>query len=360
MARPTKATMNLSAFSHNYRLAKSLSPQSKAIAVVKADAYGHGVIEMAKSLANEADAFGVACIEEALELRESGIVQPILLLEGFFSEDELPLINQHDFWCAVHSDAQIEALARQPKSDQYNVWLKFDSGMHRLGFSENEYQQAYDKLNALPQVKNIVLMTHFACADELSSTMNQQQFSLCMKTFAHINAPVSMANSAATLHDDKYRLDYLRPGIMLYGASPFPDAHFNGDKLKPVMTLSSEVIAIRQVAAGESIGYGQRFVCDKSMTIGTVAIGYADGYPRHAKDGTPMMVDGHRTKLVGRVSMDMLMVDLTNIPNAKVGSSVELWGDHILAAEVAYYSDTIPYTLFTGITRRVKKEYISL
>lgn len=359
MARPTKAIIDLAAFSHNYRLAKSLSPHSQAIAIIKADAYGHGAVTMAKTLADEADAFGVAFIEEALELRLAGITQPILLLEGFFSEDELSLIAEHNFWFAVHSDQQIEAIARQPETCQFNVWLKFDSGMHRLGFDQSNYQQAYQKLNALPQVNQVVLMTHFACADELTSDMNQKQYALSMETFNKLAAPMSIANSAATLDKEKYRLDYIRPGIMLYGSSPFEGSHPNADKIKPVMSLVSEIIATRQVAAGETIGYGQRFTCDKPMTIGTVAIGYADGYPRHAIDGTPVMVGGQQTRIVGRVSMDMLTVDLTDLPQAKVGSQVELWGKNIACSTVAQCSNTIPYTLYTGINKRVVRVYLN-
>ncbi|GLT13969.1 alanine racemase [Vibrio algivorus] len=361
MARPTKASIDLAAFRHNYRVAKAQSPNSKAVAIIKADAYGHGAVKLAHSL-SEADAFGVACIEEAIELREAGIKQPILLLEGFFEASELELIQRHHLWTALHSQHQIEAIKRQPESYNFNVWLKLDSGMHRLGFSPQDYPSAFEQLSELPQVDNIVHMTHFACADELDKSMTQSQLKTCKATLAQLKTQTSsFANSAATLahpssHSEQFS-GYTRPGIMLYGADPLLHPNSASKQLIPVMTLTSKIIAIREVKAQESVGYGERYRCERNMKIGTVAIGYADGYPRHAKDGTPVMVDGIRTQLVGRVSMDMLTVDLTDIPNADIGSTVELWGKNVKSAEVAHCCDTIPYTLFTGITRRVYKEY---
>lgn len=362
MARPTKASIDLAAFRHNYRVAKTQSPSSQAVAIIKANAYGHGAIELAHALP-EADAFGVACIEEAIELRESGIKQPILLLEGFFEESELELIRQYDFWTAIHNPEHIDALERQPVSSKISVWLKLDSGMHRLGFTPQTYPAAFQRLSALPQVNHIVHMTHFACADELEKSMTHAQLQVCDATFANLDAHAcSFANSAATLAHSASHIEhhggYTRPGIMLYGADPLSAPNSASQQLIPVMTLSSKIIAIRDVPAGDAIGYGERYRCSHNMRIGTVAIGYADGYPRHAQDGTPVLVDGIRTSLVGRVSMDMLTVDLTHIPDAHIGSSVELWGKTIKADEVARYCDTIAYTLFTGITRRVHKEYI--
>lgn len=358
MGRAATATINLEAFRHNYRLAKSVAPEQQAVAIIKADAYGHGAIKLAFALENEADAFGVACIEEALELREAGIKKPILLLEGFFSEDELPVISDQNFWCAVHSLEQIDIIERSQLHSPINIWLKMDSGMHRLGVQPQDYQLAYDRLHSLPQVNDIVLMSHFASADDFSSPVNAQQINCFNEITRNIEAPVSIANSAATLGHDETRREFQRPGIMLYGATPFAESHPLADQLQSVMTLTSEVIAIRDLQPGEGIGYSHRFVCDQPTKVGTVAMGYADGYPRHAKDGTPVIVNGQRTRIIGRVSMDMLTVDLTHIKDAKVGAKVELWGDQLPAAEVAPYADTIPYTLFTGITRRVHKKYI--
>lgn len=357
MARPATASIDLAAFKHNYALAKSLAPHSQAIAIIKADGYGHGAVQLAQALDDQADAFGVACIEEAIELREAGIQRPILLLEGFFETSELPLIAHYQLWTAVHNQQQIDAIAQQPESSRFQVWLKLDTGMHRLGFSPQEYSAAFLQLSSLPQVAQIVHMTHFACADELDKPKTHQQLRLSEEVLSTLPASASFANSAATLAHSRAHLDYIRPGIMLYGSDPLSQANSASQALIPVMSLHSKIIAIRQVQAGETIGYGERFRATKAMRIGTVAMGYADGYPRHAKDGTPIVVDGVRTALVGRVSMDMLMVDLTDIPEAQIGSTVELWGKHLLAAEVARYCDTIAYTLFTGITRRVRKEY---
>lgn len=358
MGRPATATINLNAFRDNYRLAKSVAPSQKAVAIIKADAYGHGAIKLAFALENEADAFGVACIEEALELREAGIKQPILLLEGFFTPDELPIISDNNFWCALHSTEQIDILANAQLSKPINIWLKMDSGMHRLGIDPEHYQQAYKDLKALKQVNEIVLMSHFASSDDFNSPLTTEQINHIDKINNHLHIPVSIANSAGLLGHNNTRREYQRPGIMLYGATPFPESHPLADQLKAVMTLTSEVIAVRDLQAGDGVGYSHRYVCDKPTKVGTVAMGYADGYPRHAVDGTPVLVNGQRTRIIGRVSMDMLTVDLTNIKDAKIGSKVELWGDNLPAAEVATYADTIPYTLFTGITRRVHKQYI--
>lgn len=359
MGRAATATINLDAFRHNYRLAKSVAPTQQAVAIIKADGYGHGAIKLAFALENEADAFGVACIEEALELREAGIKKPILLLEGFFTADELPVISENNFWCALHSLEQIDVIAQSNLSQPINIWLKMDSGMHRLGIMPEDYRSAFEQLNALDQVNEIVLMSHFASADDFVSSVTGQQIKCFDEACQDLDAPVSIANSAATLGHDAARRAFQRPGIMLYGATPFDNPHPLADQLQAVMTLTSEVIAVRDLKPGDGIGYSYRFVCEQPTKVGTVAMGYADGYPRHAKDGTPVMVNGQRTTIIGRVSMDMLTVDLTHVKDAKVGAKVELWGDNLPAAQVAPYADTIPYTLFTGITRRVHKKYIN-
>ncbi len=358
MARAATATINLDAIRHNYRLAKSVAPEQQAIAIIKADGYGHGAIKLAKALESEADAFGVACIEEAMELRTAGIQLPILLLEGFFSANELEYISNHHLWCAVHSLFQIDQIAAADVANPITVWLKMDSGMHRLGVQPQEYKEAYEKLVALPQVKEVVLMTHFSSADEPELETTSNQIKLFDETTAGMNAPISLANSAGTLAHTEARRSWQRPGIMLYGATPFATSQELADQLKPAMTLSSEVIAIRNLQPGDAVGYSCTWVCDKPTRVGTVAMGYADGYPRHAKNGTPVLVNGKPSQIIGRVSMDMLAVDLTDTPDAEVGAYVELWGENLLASEVAKHCDTIPYTLFTGITRRVHKKYI--
>lgn len=358
MARAATATINLEAFKHNYRLAKSVAPEQKAVAIIKANGYGHGAVRLAQCIENEADAFGVACIEEAVELREAGIKAPILLLEGFFTPDELDYISTNNLWCAVHSPFQVDIIAKADLSKPITVWLKMDSGMHRLGVDPEVYQATYNKLVSLPQVKDVVLMTHFSSADEPELDVTQKQIQVFDDATQGINAPVSMANSAGTLEYTDARRSWQRPGIMLYGATPFAGPHELADQLKPVMSLTSEVIAIHDLQPGEPVGYSCTWICDKPTRVGTVAIGYADGYPRHAKSGTPVLVNGQKSQIIGRVSMDMLAVDLTNIPDADIGANVELWGENLLASDIAKYCDTIPYTLFTGITRRVHKRYI--
>lgn len=359
MGRAATATMDFDALRHNYRLAKQVSG-NKAVAIIKANAYGHGAVLAAQALRHDADAFGVACIEEALELRNAGIMQPILLLEGFFTADELPIIAENNFWTAVHSIDQVHLIGLSELKKPINVWLKMDSGMHRLGVHPDLYERAYEQLKQLDQVNEVVLMTHFACADELQKQETRVQIGLFDHITKNINEAKSLANSAGTLGHDLARRDWQRPGIMLYGATPFPHEHELGDQLQPVMSLTSEVIAVHYLDKGDAVGYGGGFVCDKPTRVGTVAMGYADGYPRHAKTGTPVLVNGKRTRIIGRVSMDMLAVDLTDIEDANVGSHVELWGKNLLASEVAPWCDTIPYTLFTGITRRVHKAYKNL
>jgi len=357
MGRPATATIDLNAIRHNYLLAKQAAPDDKAMAIIKADAYGHGAIIVANALTDIVDAFGVACIEEALELREAGITQPILLLEGFFSADELTLISEHDLWCAIHNQAQIDILAETKIAKPIDIWLKMDSGMHRLGIEPEHYLSAYEKLTTLAQVKDIVLMSHMSSADDLSATTTLQQINCFDSITAGIDAPISLANSAATMAHQPARRAWQRPGIMLYGATPFTCSQTIADQLIPAMTLSSEIIAIRDLQPGDAVGYGGTWVCEQATRVGTVAMGYADGYPRHAKNGTPVIIDGIRSQIIGRVSMDMITIDLTDLPHAKIGSKVEFWGKQLAASEVARNCDTIPYTLFTGITRRVHKKY---
>lgn len=357
MGRAATATINFDALRHNYRLAKKASNDSKAIAIVKANAYGHGAVMVARALSNEADAFGVACIEEAIELREAGIKNPILLLEGFFTADELQIISELNLWTALHSLDQIKTLSEHNLPRPINIWLKMDTGMHRLGIAPGDYHAAYESLKKLPQVNNVVLMTHFSSADEINNPETDLQVSTFKRASCNISAEISLANSAGTLGHPITHGDWQRPGIMLYGATPFDHTHEWADQLQPVMTLSSKVIAIHNLEKGQAIGYSKTFVCDKPIRVGTVAMGYADGYPRHAKAGTPVYVNGQATTILGRVSMDMMAVDLTNISDADIGAEVELWGNQVPASDVATHSDTIAYTLFTGITSRVHKVY---
>lgn len=357
MSRPAIAHIHLDAFRHNYRMAKALHG-GKALAVIKANAYGHGAVPCAQAIADEADGFAVACIEEALQLRNAGIPNPILLLEGFFEARELSEIVAHDLWIVVHADWQLELLLAAPLAKPLHIWLKMDSGMHRVGLSPDEYRQALMRLCGHANVKKVVLMSHFANADQLNSQHTTQQINVFKSTIAGLNVQknsleLSLANSAAILGWSTAYATWSRPGIMLYGADPLMPAQ---SKLRAVMQLTSKIIAMRHIPAGESIGYGSAFTADKDTVVGVVACGYADGYPRAAATGTPMAVDGVMTRLIGRVSMDMLFVDLTNIPSAHIGSQVELWGNQVPANAVAASAGTIAYELFCNV-KRVQFKY---
>ncbi|NBB08875.1 alanine racemase [Pseudomonas sp. SLFW] len=348
--RPARALIDLQALRHNYQLARETTG-AKALAVIKADAYGHGAVRVAQALEAEADGFAVACIEEALELRQAGIGAPILLLEGFFEADELALIVEHDFWCVVHSLWQLEAIEKAAVGKPLNIWLKMDSGMHRVGIHPAEYQAAYQRLLATNTVGKVVLMTHFARADELDSVRTDEQVAIFQSGRAGLGAELSLRNSPGVMGWPSVPSDWVRPGIMLYGATPFDQPQSVADRLQPVMTLESKVICVRELPAGEPVGYGGAFVTDRTMRIGVVAMGYADGYPRQAPTGTPVLIDGHRSQLLGRVSMDMLCIDLTHVPGAGLGSRVELWGKNILASDVAAHAGTIPYQIFCNLKR---------
>lgn len=358
MGRATRAIIDLSAICQNYRLAKSLTAGADAVAVIKADAYGHGAVRVALSMEPEVPAFGVACIEEAIEIRDAGVQKPILLLEGFFTADELSTIAEKNFWTAVHRVEQITMLEEAQLVAPVKVWLKLDTGMHRLGVDAPDYRQAYERLRACENVSDIVLMSHLACADELDKPHTLKQAALFDQTVEGIFAPHSIANSPATLAWPALHRDWIRPGLMLYGASPFEESQPNADKLLAAMTLESEVIAVHDLQAGEAVGYAASYVCEENTRVGTVAIGYGDGYSRYAGTGTPVIVNGQRTKIIGRVSMDMCAIDLTGLADVGVGSKVELWGAQLSINEVARHCGTIPYTLFTGVTRRVPRHYI--
>ncbi|MDA7087013.1 alanine racemase [Pseudomonas sp. SA3-5] len=348
--RPARALIDLQALRHNYRLAREVTG-AKALAVIKADAYGHGAVRCAQALEAEADGFAVACIEEALALREAGIRAPILLLEGFFEADELALIEQHDLWCVVHALWQVEAIERASLRKPLNVWLKLDSGMHRVGLFPEDYQAAYRRLLATGQVAKIVLMSHFARADELDCPRSTEQLAVFEQARQGLAAEISLRNSPAVLGWPQVPSDWVRPGIMLYGATPFEQDQAVAARLQPVMTLESKVISVRELPVGEPVGYGARFVTERPTRVGVVAMGYADGYPRHAPTGTPVLVDGQPSRLIGRVSMDMLCVDLSDLPGAGLGSRVELWGKQVLASDVAIRAGSIPYQLFCNLRR---------
>ena len=355
--RPAHARIDLDALVHNYRHARRLGG-GRALAVVKADAYGHGAVRCARALEDEADGFGVACIEEALELREAGVRAPILLLEGFFDTGELALIERHDLWTVIASPWQVEALERHRPGRAWTAWLKLDTGMHRLGLSPDEFADAWHRLQELGWVEEMVAMTHFARADELGEPRTGEQLDAFDAALATLppGTPASVANSAGLMAWPRARRDWVRPGLMLYGTHMLDATCAAVDALRPVMRLQSEVIAVRELAADEPIGYGGGFVTDRPTRVGVVAMGYADGYAQYAPAGTPVLVDGARSRLIGRVSMDMLTVDLTAHPDAGVGTPVELWGAGLPVAEVAAHCASSPYRLLSGL-KRVRREY---
>jgi alanine racemase len=358
MARKCTASINLSAIKENYLYAKSLAPNSKAIAIIKADAYGHGAIKVAKELNEVADAYGVACIEEAIELIDSGIDKaPILLLEGVFEKSELVFVEKHSLIVTVCNSIQLQWLLDADLNEPIDVFVKYDSGMGRLGFQDDSFIQAINLLEKSNNIGEITLMTHFSSADDLGSTLTTKQISNFDNTLYTEKYPGSLANSAAILKWSESHREYIRPGIMLYGSSPFSEKT-PLNKLTPAMTLSSVLISIKSFKAGQSIGYGSRYICKQDMRIGVVAIGYADGYPRSAIDGTPVFINGVKSKIAGRVSMDMITIDLTGVPNPQIGDHVELFGENVSVDEVAKYCNTISYEILSKITRRVYKAYI--
>ncbi|MBB2493705.1 alanine racemase [Aquipseudomonas ullengensis] len=357
--RPLVATIDLAAIRHNYALAKRCAPGRQAFAVVKANAYGHGVREVVTALHDEADGFAVASLEEAAEVRALHGEARILLLEGCFAAEELPIAAQLRLDIVVQGAEQAAALLAAALPQPLNVWLKLDSGMHRLGLSPQAVRDWHARLRNAPQVAELNLLSHFACADERAHPLIEQQVEVFLDLLDLDFDQRSLANSAALLTIPASHMDWLRPGIMLYGATPFADLSVLELGLKPVMSLTAQLIAVRDVAVGESVGYGASWVAERPSRIGTVSCGYADGYPRHAPSGTPVLVDGQRVELVGRVSMDMLAVDLTHLPDAQVGAAVELWGAYLPVDEVAQAAGTIGYELLTKVTARVPRRYLA-
>lgn len=350
MSRPARAVIHLDALKHNYRLAKSLAGGGNVLAVVKADAYGHGAISCAQSLSEEADGFAVACIEEALELRTAGIRNRLLILEGFFETSELADIASENLDIVVQSPEQIKQLEQTPLAKPVRVWLKMDSGMHRVGILPDQYRDAWARLEQLPWIDEILMMTHLACADETDHGYTLQQLEVFEQHTLGLPGKRSIANSAGLIHCAAARADWSRPGLMLYGASPFAHSHDIESRLKPVMELHSAIINIKEIPAGSPVGYSGTAVTNKTTRLGVIAMGYADGYPL-APNGTPVLVNGQPVPLTGRVSMDMLTVDLTEMADVKVGDPALLWGKGLPVTEVARHAGTIPYQLFCNINR---------
>ena len=350
MTRPLSARIDLYALAHNLEVARRYAPRSRVIAVVKANAYGHGLLRAAGAL-KRADGFGVLNVGEAVALREAGFGQTILLLEGFFSARELPLLAEHHLSTVIHCMEQIEMLSAASLPGRVDVFLKINTGMNRLGFAPEAFPAALKRLRSCPGVGTLTLMTHFATADEEAGIA--EQLARFRNLERGLGLSASLANSAAILRYPEAHRDWVRPGIMLYGASPLPPADGTSSGLLPAMTLSSQLIALQRLGPGDTVGYGATFRAEKPMAVGIVACGYADGYPRHAPTGTPILVDGVRTRTLGRASMDMLAVDLSPCPAAGVGSPVTLWGEGLPVEEVAAAAGTISYELLCALAPRV-------
>jgi alanine racemase len=359
MPRPLTATIHLDSMRHNLARARSCAPAAKIWGVVKANAYGHG---LERGMRGFADADGLALIEteNAVRLRELGWTRPVLLLEGIFEVADIALLAEYGFNSTVHCIEQIKMLEYTRLVSPIDVHLKMNTGMNRLGFLPAEYAAAHARLRAIPGIRNITLMTHFANADELQNPRLSiaEQVRRFRVGAEGLEGQRSLSNSGGVLHQaalsKELHNDWVRPGVMLYGGTPGGGVTAREYGLLPAMTLKSEIIGIQRLEKGDTVGYGSRFEAPGPMTVGVVACGYADGYPRHAEHGTPVLVDGVKTRLVGRVSMDMMTVDLTPIANARVGSKVTLWGDGLPIDEVANGAGTIGYELMCALAPRVR------
>lgn len=355
MPRATVARIDTGALRQNYRRASELAGGARVMAVIKADGYGHGIGEVAQALKDDAPKFAVACIEEALAIREAGLSVPVVLLQGPHSPEDVAVSARENFELVIHSDHQLPWLADAKPSP--TLWVKVNTGMNRLGFSPGKLGDVMSSLSSSglrPKVTGFV--THFACADDAGSDRTAEQtegFLRAVEPWPELAR--SLGNSAAHFLQGQALFDWSRPGIMLYGASPMIGKLGPDLGLRPVMTLEAELTSVRTLKAGEFVGYGASWMASEETRMGIVAIGYGDGYPRHAGTDTPAWVNGHRIRLIGRVSMDMLAVDLTEAPDAQPGDKVELWGPHVSVDEIAQHAGTIGYELLTGVTARVPR-----
>jgi len=356
MTRPVRAHIDLSALQHNFERVRQCAPASRIMAVVKAHAYGHGLINAARSLPG-AHAFGVVSMDEAISLREAGFDRRIVLLEGLYEENETGLADGYRVDVVIHQAWQIDILEQVRPGRSLDVWLKIDTGMHRLGFEPAVVPAVVERLRRTGRVAEIRFLSHFCCADEAKADYTQRQRRLFLQTLEGMEGERSLANSAAVLAWPDTHLDWVRPGVMLYGSSPLLHVSAKDLGLRPVMTLGTQLIAVTQRRPGDPVGYGAAWECPEAMPVGIAAIGYGDGYPRHAPSGTPVLVNGRRAALAGRVSMDMIGIDLRGHPEARVGDPVTLWGEGLPVDEVAAAAGTISYELFCGVTSRVDFNY---
>ena len=358
MTFPVIAHIDLTALHYNLCKIKTIAPKSKIIAMVKREAYGHGAVEVAKSIEQDVAAFGVTFLQEALQLHKAGIKKPIVVLSGFFAAEELKIIADLSFSCVVHSFEQLDILAKAKLTRPLQVWLKIDTGMHRLGFQPSQVPKAYQILSQNAMVsKPLRLLTHFSDADNVRSGKTAEQIACFQQTVKSLEGEWCLANSPAVFSWPTSHGAWIRPGIALYGISPYCDKTGLDLGLKPVMTLTARIIAIHDLAEGATVGYGSTFRCPEKMRVGIATIGYGDGYPCNAKTGTPVLVNGHSTQLVGRVSMDMLGVDLRSVPEAKVGAIVTLWGQGLPVEMVAASTGEYQYELVSRLTSRVHYKF---
>jgi alanine racemase len=352
-----RAIIDTSALRHNLAVARAFAPNAKVMAVIKANAYGHGLIPCARALSG-ADAFGVARLGEALTLREHGLEARIVLLEGVFEADELDAAAAHGLEVVVHSFEQLALLREWRGARPVNIWLKIDTGMNRLGFRLEDFRTAWTALRACSSVATpIRLMTHLASADERNSACTTEQLAAFHRIADETGVERSAANSAGLIAWSDARMEWVRPGLMLYGISPFAECVADEFRLRPVMTLQSRLIAVRSVKAGERVGYGGTWRAQKDGRIGIAAAGYGDGYPRQIGSDSPVLVSGVRCAIAGRVSMDMIAIDLAAAGTANVGDEVTLWGVGLPVEHMAQCAGTIPYELVCGISQRVAVEY---
>ncbi len=355
--RAAKLEINTQALQHNFKRLQQLAPNSEVLAVIKADGYGHGLIRVAKTFPQDT-CFGVACLDEAITLRNAGLNNPIMLLEGFFDLEELQIAAELEMQSVIHHQYQVDLLTQTELAKPMTVWLKLDSGMHRLGLDPEEFNECYQLLASSSQVQQPVnLMSHFASAD-CDQAFSLQQFQLFNKLTQGLKGKRSMANSAGLLNLPESHFDLVRPGLLMYGCSPIESTQVQALSLQPVMRLSSQIIAIKTIKQGETVGYGGAWRAQQDTQIAVIAIGYGDGYPRHAKNGTPVSINGREFPIAGRVSMDMITVDLGENHNCSIGDTAVLWGAELPLERVAEWADTISYELMCGLTPRVHVEIL--
>ena len=344
------------ALRNNLAAVRRLAPGTRVLAIIKANAYGHGLVPAARALL-DADALGVARLEEGVALREAGIVSDIVLLEGIFSAEQLAVAGQHAFQVVVHSSEQLALLEGCTGQASFVVWLKLDTGMNRLGLRTEDFAAAFARLRQCRAVARVRLMTHLASAEDEGSPFTNAQIAAFEAATSGIEAERSIANSAGLILWPRARGHWVRPGLMLYGISPLAQRSATDLGLRPAMTLTTRLIAIRRVPVGETVGYGGTWRAARETRIGVAAIGYGDGYPRNMRAGAPVLVEGRESPVVGRVSMDMTAVDVTDDPAARVGDEVTLWGQGLAAERIAPYADTIPYELVCRVSQRVAMEW---